>query len=129
MLKSLLIRLRRKPKVVREHMALGIAGVFTFLVFGFWVFTVPDRFAGSEDAQSTHIFSTLKDEISEEAPDLGGIVDGLKEVVATSSDEVLSESNGPIFTEQTIEVNYSPDELVDDSRPVRIATTTTASSS
>ncbi len=129
MIKSLLIKLRQKPKIVREHVALTGAGIITVFVFTAWAFTLPEKFSGTKNTQTAGMFSTLKDEISGERPDLGEIAEEFKEVIATSSDEIFDESEEPVFTEQTIEINYPIEEPKNNSRSIRIATTSTASSS
>ena len=129
MIKSLIIKLRRKPKVVRENLALTGAGIFTFLVFSVWAFTVPDRFLGNENTQSASMFSTLKEEISDDAPNLSEITSEFREVVATTTEEVSDGSEELIFEDSTIEIDLDSTPSNTENKPIRIATTSHATSS
>ncbi|MCB9812054.1 hypothetical protein H6778_00125 [Candidatus Nomurabacteria bacterium] len=71
MLKRLIRQIRQKPKGVRDNIALGTAGVFTFLVFTVWLYHAPSRFTSeaslSRDdgtAGFTQIFDTLQEQVA-----------------------------------------------------------------
>ena len=109
-------------------MALVMAGVFTFIVFGFWVFSLPGKLSGTT-SQSADIFSTFKNNVTQEAPDLDEISREFKEVIATSSDELMGEEEEIIFEESSIEINLKSDSPDPNSKPIRIATTSPSASS
>ena len=116
MLKSFLINLRRKPKVVRDQAAMWFAGIFTFVVFGFWVFSLPGQFSGFSGEQTGEMISNLKEDIQADAPNLSDIKDvplEMSELVATSSDE-----------EPVVIPNEFPTTTPTLERPIRISTTT-----
>jgi hypothetical protein len=124
MLKSLLIAIRRKPKVVREQVALWSAGLFTLLIVGFWAFNLPSRFSDDPNVQSAGIFSSLRDELESNEVDLDSVREDLTELVSTTTE---SGGNGLEFTPTTIErrVPLNPAaEATETGRPIRLATTT-----
>lgn len=71
MIKRLLRNLRQKPKAVRDNIALGIAGVFTFIVGSFWLYNFP----------ATHSLSTALE--ADDDPAFSGLFSDFKEQVAT----------------------------------------------
>lgn len=128
MLRSFLLKLRHKPKVVRDQFALAFAGGFTFVIFGIWAFTtMPNLFSGNSDNQSASMFSGVKDYFSEDIEAFDEIVTDISEVVATSSTSTAETDIRdylPSFTEErattTADVSTTTSE-----RTVRIATTST----
>ena len=124
MLKSLLIRIRRKPKVVREQFALWSAGLFTLLIFGFWAFNLPDRFDVDTTTQNADIFSTLQAELERSEISLESVQGDLEEFMSTTTD-LVADIN---FTTSTIErklpaVAEEPVVTPESSRSIRLATT------
>ncbi len=122
MLKSFLIKLRRKPKVVREHTAMMIAAIFTFLVFGVWAFSLPGQFSGLTNTETTEIFSSLKEDIKNDVPDFTDISEDYKQIVATTSEEV-----NPVIIPNEYPTS-STTSTTNNSIPIRLATTSKASS-
>ena len=120
MLKSFLIQLRRKPKVVREQVAMWAAGTFTLLVLAAWVFTVPGQFAGTPDDQSAGLFSNLREELSAGASDLGAMREGISEL-ATSSEETAELVDPTVIPDESPTTSTAT--TADNLRPIRIATT------
>ena len=127
MIKSLLIKLRRKPKAVREQVALIAAGGFTFAVFVPWAFNLPSKFIDDGSRQTAGLFSTLKDDLSEGAPDLGQIADEFRGVVASSTEPLPEDNEAIFFEESTIEIELDPSLSDTNQKPVRIATTSSNS--
>lgn len=116
MLKSFLISLRRKPKVVRDQAAMWFAGIFTFVVFGFWVFSLPGQFAGFSGEQTGEIISTLKEDIRTDVPNVSEIKelpDEIRKLSASTSEE-----------EEVIIPNEYPTTTPTTDTPIRLATTT-----
>lgn len=125
MLKSFLIKLRRKPKLVRDHAAMVIAGVFTFVVFGIWAFSIPEQFSNFSDNNPSEIISTLKNDIKADAPDVSKIKENFSELTASTSDETditVIPNKFPVSTSTNEAISNSNE------RPIRIATTTPSTS-
>jgi hypothetical protein len=122
MLKSLIIKLRRKPKVVREQLALTVAGIFTFVVFGIWAFSLPGQFANLGDQPAGSIVSSLGDDLAD-GPDLSD----LSAPVSAEQREATGVETG---AESTVVIpNEYPTTTPDASAggtPIRLATTSTA---
>lgn len=63
--------MRQKPKPVRDNIALGIAGVFTALVFSVWLYQVPSQIHAvstptkdDDSSAFTELFSSMKDQLA-----------------------------------------------------------------
>jgi predicted PurR-regulated permease PerM len=68
MIKSLLIKLRQKPKHVRQQVALGVATVFTSIVAIFWLTSLPNTVKSISSAvpEGANAFSSFTDKINDE---------------------------------------------------------------
>jgi len=69
MIRSTLIKIRRKPKYVRDNIALGIAGTFTAAVFAVWFLNTPTEFLQKGAAvaeESPRAFSTFFQQIGKQ---------------------------------------------------------------
>ncbi len=67
MIKHLLKNIRKKPKAVRDNIAMGIAGTFTALVFSFWLYNVPEKFSAIQENDNESSFFSLFSNIKEQA--------------------------------------------------------------
>lgn len=116
MLKSLIIKLRRKPKAVRDQVALITAIVFTLVILIVWVFSIPGQFDRISDNDSPGLIDKFREEISGNAPDFEGITSELKELATTTPEseaEVVIPNEFPTTTSDT----------ATNTRPIRLATT------
>ncbi len=152
MLKRLIRSIRQKPKVVRDNVALGAAGFFTAAVCAVWLYHMPskmesiaseqgkgeetpgfsdlfgkigDQFATVKEAVSTVSDSEDKTKVSTEAAEA--------EVVATSSVAAETATTTPVASSSSTSVvtgssTVSAEESTDAPRPIRIITTSTATS-
>jgi hypothetical protein len=122
MLKALLIKLRKKPKVIREQVALVVAGAFTFLVLGIWAFSLPGNFSDVSGQQTAGFFSTLRDGVGELTPDLQPVLSELSEEAvpqpSAEVDEVVSIPNEYPSENQPV--------VATSTQPIRIATTSSS---
>lgn len=114
--------------MVREHVSLVAAGLFTFLVFSVWAFNLPSKFSGVSNSQPAEIFTTLKDEIAKPDINLEEVVSEFKEVTASSSELSDEEQAEIIFEDSTTNLMPEFENEESDARPIRIATTSSASS-
>lgn len=80
--------------MVRDQAAMIIAGVVTFIIFGAWALTLPDKFSGMSDQQTGSIISSFKEDISTDAPDFADIKDLPKEIESLS--EVATEEEASV---------------------------------
>ncbi len=100
MIKRLLRNIRQKPKVVRDNIALGIAGMFTAIVFSIWVYHFPSKIAAltdstqSDKGEGSPAFTDFFGEIKDQIATLNEATDGNPVDSATSSvDLATSTSN------------------------------------
>lgn len=126
MIRSFLLKLRHKPKVVRDQVALMFAGGFTFVIFAIWAFTIPSQFSGTQQTQSASLFSGIKDYFGDDIEALDEIVTDVTESVpptteTTSEDEANLENYLPTQFGQATTVATGSN--VSTERTVRIATT------
>ncbi len=107
MLKNLLISLRKKPKVMRNNVALGVSAVFTAFVVMFWAYSAPGQIISSDEKS-----------VSETSSDFFQIFDNIKDQFATikksqdeqdENEDILEEfedlsvaSPVPIFTDDKV---------------------------
>lgn len=84
MLKRLIRGLRRKPKIVRDNIALGMAAGVTFLVFTVWVYHMPSRMEAISERHAE----------DESQPIFSQLVDGVKGAFSDESPTV--EETGPV---------------------------------
>ena len=130
MIKKLLISLRQKPKHVRNNVAFGAAGIFTFAVFSIWAYNLPSALESRNGGNTASLFSSVVDEVK----------DGASSIADTASnnpfqDLIPQEKSERGTLEDTIMsiVKASSTEFVapainDEARVVRIATTTSSTS-
>lgn len=124
MLKSLIISIRRKPKVVRDQAALAIAGGFTFIVFAIWIFSVPGRFTNVENTQSAGVFSSIREEIVTETSALSEATNELQAIIdaqTVSTTTTTSQQSATVTAPASTTRSDTEDWLI------RLATTTTYS--
>lgn len=139
MLKSVLRYVRRQPKPVRDRYALGVALSFTAIVGLMWLATLPDRFVAVqavavEGDSSAHPFSSLWGGLKDQVASLG---DALGDVSAefTSTTTASTSASGIVLTpEELVELRARPltpssTEAITPKTSIRIATTTTATTS
>lgn len=126
MLKSLIISIRRKPKVVRDQAALVIAGGFTFIIFAIWIFSVPGRFTNVENTQSAEIFSSIREEIVTETSALSEATNELQEIIdAETASASIATPQQPAALAASASTTITTNAA--ENRPIRLATTTTYS--
>ncbi len=91
MLGKLIRTIRKKPKPVRDNIALSIASGFTIVILGFWAYHLPSRLQVSEivPTESTSAFSTFfdtaKDQFATVRESMRESTAGLNELTSTSS--------------------------------------------
>lgn len=129
MLKSFIIKLRHKPKAVRNQVALTVAITFTVVVMGIWLFSVPERFSPDSTNPSPGILSGLRENLAENASELKDLTADLPELTATSSDSAVKNAEAEVVIPNefpTSTVTHSTN-----TRAIRLATTSqdTASTS
>jgi len=117
---------RRKPQAVRDQYALGIALVFTLLVASVWMVGLTDRVTTDPNAQlpaePAGVFASFWAEISSSwgvASEVVPSLDTLREVVT----EPVQTANVSSVVATSTPAATTPATA---GRPVRIATTTTA---
>lgn len=118
MLKALLIKLRQKPKVVREQVALVVAGAFTFIILGVWAISLPGHLSGVSETQTAGFFSTLREEVGDLATEFEPIMNEIPEeesLPAVEESETVSIPNEYRVENQAITTTSTPS--------IRIATT------
>lgn len=123
MLKSFIIKLRHKPKAVRDQIALIVAITFTVGVLGIWIFSVPERFSSDAKDTSPGIFSELKDSLTESAPDMSEVTKDLPEIIAAESEEEQEEEIKEEVEEVVIPNEYPTTTEETNTRAIRLATT------
>lgn len=126
---KLIQNLRRKPKAVRDNVALGVAGtVTTFVAFGWLVLggipfgsldgTVAERESG------TGAFSTIVSGVREQTAALGDVFNSLQEQteeVQTEMDAIIELGLPTVASGALSTTSTTTEETV---RSIRIATTT-----
>ena len=147
MIKRVIRNIRRKSRATRDSIALGMAVVFTLVVFGVWIYHVPIRFVAlsnkiTEDESPN--FSQLFGDVRKQA---ASVKDALVKDDPIASDAVVPQPEvGPTLTSATLESNLSSSstvefttvsstatstmtaETINASRPIRIVTISATSS-
>jgi hypothetical protein len=127
MIGTLFLKIRRKPKHVRDNIAFASAGVVTLAVFLVWLLNVPDELLSEakQDVDTVKPFATLFNQIKEQTASIG---DSLEEMVpdtasttAVSDESVLQTTGGTPTTAISPQLNEAP-------REVQITTISKASS-
>lgn len=136
-MRKLIAKIRKKPNEVKDRIALGVASVFTLIVFSFWFYNITST-GGSEFNSDTEevsqngIFSNLVGDLSEQVANVKESfheatagVDSLK--TASSATEILNEAVRDYRESSTTEtVKNNPEEK--EVRIVTIKSTTSTSS-
>lgn len=120
MIKRLIRTIRRQPKGKRDSIAMGIAGVFTAMVFMVWIYNMPERFASIAEKNSNDSspgFSQLFSEVSSQASAIKASISGEEDIKA-GFEEVEPES-------QTVDGFWSEATT----SPILVAASTTVTSS
>lgn len=141
MIRSLIGKIRRQPKAVRNNIAFGIAGTFTACVFMVWAYQLPSRLSEVTEvtggAEEVGIFSQIFDQLGEQVatvkesfPDnaveegeenpLDSLVAEYRASSTSSTTALFSIASSTAAT--TTDVTIQP-------RIVRIVTTTTSTTS
>lgn len=130
MLKAWIIKLRRKPKGVRDQVALMGAGVFTALITTAWLVTLPFRM-GDDSESSANVFGSFTDSISGEIKSFRDTLPTpvvIEPAPTTTTD--ASTTTNEFMINPTVATSASATTtesfLNTDERPIRIATTTSA---
>lgn len=130
MIKKSLIKLRRQPKHIRNHVAMGVAGVFTFVVFGIWAFNLPSALESRNGGNTATIFSSVVDDVKDGASSISNASENnpFQDLFPeeelepeTSLDTIMSIVNSST-------TDFAIEENTEEARVVRIATTTSSSS-
>jgi hypothetical protein len=122
---NIIEKLRQKPKLVRDNIALGVAGSVTSLVLVAWFVTSTDKLVEVVETskQGASAFSTF---ISHAKNEVSGVMETLPDKDELT--EAASSSLQVQVSEQVTTQVVTPAEV--DSRPVvRIATTSAATTS
>ena len=131
MLKAWIISLRRKPKAVRERVALGAAVTVSTLIFAGWAATIPFRVA-DQPTQTANVFGGLFDTVQDELSNFKETIPAPAETPGTESTNTTelnaaitasTSASSSVWTTATATVTTAST-----SRPVRIATTTVTAS-
>lgn len=116
--------LRRKPKAVRNNIALAVSGTVTVIVFAAWLVVTPEKVDSvAERAQaSTGAFSGLFNQIKEQfneakanLPDTPAVNESLSELQTVMQADINASTTASTSAETA---------TTTEKRPVRIATTT-----
>lgn len=108
MLKKFILKLRHKPKPVRDRVALLGATVFTSIIFVVWLYHAPARHAAIE-ARNLDSVANQSPGFSELFSTLGETMSSIKEAVgAASSSDSLETSS----VENSVDNPSSKDEVV-----------------
>ncbi len=134
MIKSFLIKLRQKPRHVRQQVAFGVATVFTLIVSIFWVASLPDTVKGLSEVvpDGANAFSSFTNKINEE-------IQAAKESAVTKLATTTASTTLPVVNNNVIAVSsttastsistfISTATVPSSIKEVRIATTTPSTS-
>lgn len=132
MIKSLLIKLRQKPKHVRQQVSLGAATIFTAIVTIFWLTSIPDKFEGITESipDGANAFSSFTDTLNEQIQSAKEKSMQIASTTASSTKQETSLSPMIATTTASSTVNLAPGTTTPPIyvREVRIATTTASTS-
>lgn len=143
MLRRLIRNIRQKPKPVRDHIALGVAGIFTALIFTVWLYHTPAKFSSVAEDQKpaedtsgfADLFGRMKDqwasvkesvpteaEISSETEEqIPVVMPVIEATTSTSSAPTMSVAATSSASEESVATTSAP-------RAIRIVTVSSASS-
>lgn len=131
MLRHFIQKVRRKPKAVRDNIALGIAGSVTALVLGGWVLInnqTPLSGVAGEFSTKTGAFSGLINQIKDQAASAFSSVPSKEElesaIEAEKQPQAASSTSEVIKTLIQEDVATTSSSTPTTTRTVRIATTT-----
>lgn len=130
MLRHFIQKVRRKPKAVRDNIALGIAGATTALVLGGWVLInnqSPLSGVAGELSTKTGAFSGLIGQIKDQAASAFSSVpskDELESIIEADKQQSASSSSDIMDTPVSEETATTSSSTSTTTRTVRIATTT-----
>lgn len=132
MIKSFLIKLRQKPKHVRQQVAFGVAATFTAIVGLFWLASIPQTFQniGSGVSSGANTFDTFRESLDKEINSAKQRQElNIASVIASTTNEafLIATSSG---TTSVLNVGFatSSPSTSSPAREVRIATTTSSTS-
>lgn len=132
MIKSFLIKLRQKPKHVRQQVALGAATVFTSIVAIFWLASLPDTVKGISKVvpEGANAFSSFTDKLNDQIQSAKEMSNQIASTTASSTKQETSFSTVVATTSTSSIVNLAPGTTTPPIyvREVRIATTTASTS-
>ena len=118
-MKNLIIKIRKKPKEVKNKIAFTVASVFTFIVFSFWAYNLPIK-------NNAGTISQNPDVATKEEGVFSGFFDGLSDQIATVKESVKE-------LESEAELNLpssTPTEILNDTvKTYRSSSTVTSSTS
>ncbi len=134
MIKSFLIKLRQKPRHVRQQVAFGVAIGFTSIVAMFWLTSVPDTVKTISNAapEGVNAFSSFTDSVNKQ-------IQAAKEAAATRIATTTASTTLPVVNNNVIAVSsttastsistfISTATVPSSIKEVRIATTTPSTS-
>jgi len=129
MIKSFLIKLRQKPKHVRQQVALGVASVFTAVVAIFWLTSLPDTVKVLSNAapEGANAFSSFTDKINEQIEAAKENAPKVSTSTASTSQPLTDLAMEPLIATTTASSTVSTTTPIY-VREVRIATTTASTS-
>ncbi len=134
MIKSFLIKLRQKPRHVRQQVAFGVAIGFTSIVAMFWLTSVPDTVKTISNAapEGVNAFSSFTDSVNKQ-------IQAAKEAAATRIATTTASTTLPVVNNNVTAVSsttastsistfISTATVPSSIKEVRIATTTPSTS-
>ncbi len=132
MIKSFLIKLRQKPRHVRQQVSLGVAAAFTSIVAIFWLTSLPETVKVISEATpaGANAFSSFTDKINEQIQSAKEMSKQISTTTASSTKKETSIVPTIATTTASSSVNFVPSTTTPPTyiREVRIATTTASSS-
>ena len=132
MIKSFLIKLRQKPRHVRQQVSLGVAAAFTSMVAIFWLTSLPEtvKVIGEVAPDGANAFSSFTDKINEQIQSAKEMSKSISTTTASSTKQETSPMQVIATTTASSSMNFVPSTTTPPTyvREVRIATTTASTS-
>jgi hypothetical protein len=132
MIKSFLIKLRQKPKHVRQQVSLGVAAAFTSVVAIFWLTSLPEtvKVIGEATPAGANAFSSFTDKINEQIQSAKEMSKQISTTTASSTIKDTNLASVVATTTASSSVSLVPSTTTPTTyiREVRIATTTASTS-